>query len=611
MSNEYGYIPEHIIEEVAHKINIVEIINRYVPLKKSGSNYVGLCPFHNEKTPSFSVSEDKQIFHCFGCGRGGNAYKFLMEIDNITFPEAVYQLAQITGVEIPTKKSSSYDTSTEINKRYYMINGWAKDFFCDNLRGDHTEEVREYLKKRNISSESIKLFSLGITKKDSWDALFIFLKSKGVSTKEMLELGLIIPKKDNSGYIDRFRNRLMFPIFDITGQIAGFGGRRLSNDSKMQKYLNSPETRLFKKSNLLYGMNIAKSHIRKNNTVLLVEGYLDVIQMMQHGIMNCVAPLGTSLTKEQVKSIIRQTYNFTLVFDGDSAGITASERACLLISEHNGHARVVRLPENKDPDEYLNYYGKEKLLRLIESPQESISFFLENAIKKNGNERIDQKLKTIEDLAPLIQNMTTRLEYENSIDKISKELLLSTYAVIDALKQLRQSRSFSFNSIVKKNETIEDMSIKNQILNTDHLNKQGQLLAYIINNPKFLTQIERCGGRILFDDIFHGLYNRVKEKIFLNEIITGNSNFSEDTDLFLFIFSDLGMNLDDFSDFETVFNQVINHFFDEEHSRIRKNIIEAEKNKDFTKIGELLSELNFVLEQKKMMNSRSDANNAK
>ena len=134
MSNEYGYIPEHIIEEVAHKINIVEIINRYVPLKKSGSNYVGLCPFHNEKTPSFSVSEDKQIFHCFGCGRGGNAYKFLMEIDNITFPEAVYQLAQITGVEIPTKKSSSYDTSTEIKKRYYIINGWAKDFFCDNLR---------------------------------------------------------------------------------------------------------------------------------------------------------------------------------------------------------------------------------------------------------------------------------------------------------------------------------------------------------------------------------------------------------------------------------------------------------------------------------------------
>ena len=189
--------------------------------------------------------------------------------------------------------------------------------------------------------------------------------------------------------------------------------------------------------------------------------------------------------------------------------------------------------------------------------------------------------------------------------------MLSTYAVIDALKQLRQSRSFSFNSIVKKNETIEDMSTKNQILNTDHLNKQGQLLAHVINNPKFLTQIERCGGRILFDDIFHGLYNRVKEKIFLNEIITGNSNFSEDTDLFLFIFSDLGMNLDDFSDFETVFNQVINHFFDEEHSRIRKNIIEAEKNKDFTKIGELLSELNFVLEQKKMMNSRSDANNAK
>ena len=609
MSNEHGYIPENIIEEITHKINIVEVINQYVPLKKSGANYIGLCPFHSEKTPSFSVSEDKQIFHCFGCGKGGNAYKFLMEINNLTFPEAVYQLAQVTGVEIPNKKNALSNNYAENNKRDYMINEWARDFFCDNLEANSAKEVIEYLKKRNISDETRKLFHLGVTQTKRWDALIVFLKSKGVSIQEMLKLGLIIPKKDNSGYIDRFRDRLMFPIFDTTGKIVGFGGRRLSNDIKAQKYLNSPETYLFKKSTMLYGMNIAKNHIRKKNAVILVEGYLDVIKMMQNGIMNCVAPLGTALTKEQVKLILRQTYNFTLMFDGDSAGIAASERACLLISEFNGRAQVVRLPENQDPDEYINRYGSETLLNLIESSQESISFFLENAIKKNGNEKIDQKLRIIEELIPLVQNITTRIDYEDAVNKISQKLYLSRYAVIDALKQLRRSRNSSYISAESKNS--EDVSIRNNILDVEYLKKQGQLLAYVINNPKFLAQIERYGGEILFDDIFNGLYKKVKEKILLNELITGNSNFSEDTDLFLFIFSDIGMNLDNFSNFETVFIQVINHFFDKEHNKIKKCIVEAEKNKDFIKIGELLSELNFVLEQKKMMNSRSDTNNAK
>lgn len=609
MSNEHGYIPENIIEEITHKINIVEVINQYVPLKKSGANYIGLCPFHSEKTPSFSVSEDKQIFHCFGCGKGGNAYKFLMEMNNLTFPEAVYQLAQVTGVEIPNKKNALSNNYAENNKRDYMINEWARDFFCDNLEANSAKEAIEYLKKRNISYETRKLFHLGVTQTKRWDALIVFLKSKGVSIQEMLKLGLIIPKKDNSGYIDRFRDRLMFPIFDTTGKIAGFGGRRLSNDIKAQKYLNSPETYLFKKSNMLYGMNIAKNYIRKKNAVILVEGYLDVIKMMQNGIMNCVAPLGTSLTKEQVKLMLRQTYNFTLMFDGDIAGIAASERACLLISEFNGRAQVVRLPENQDPDEYINRYGSETLLNLIESSQESISFFLENAIKKNGNERIDQKLRIIEELIPLVQNITTRIDYEDAVNKISQKLYLSRYTVIDTLKQLRQSRNSSYISAESKN--LEDVSIRNNILDVEYLKKQGQLLAYVINNPKFLARIERYGGEILFDDIFNGLYKKVKEKILLNELITGNSNFSEDTDLFLFIFSDIGMNLDNFSDFETVFTQVINHFFDKEHNKIKKCIVEAEKNKDFIKIGELLSELNFVLEQKKMMNSRSDTNNAK
>ena len=610
MSNEHGYIPESVIEEITHKINIVEIINQYVPLKKSGANYVGLCPFHNEKTPSFSVSEDKQIFHCFGCGKGGNAYKFLMEMNNLTFPEVVYQLAQVTGVEIPNKKNALSNNYTENNKRDYMINEWARDFFCDNLEANSAKETIQYLKKRNITDETRKLFHLGVASKKSWDALFIFLKSKGVSIQEMLKLGLIIQKKDNSGYIDRFRDRLMFPIFDINNKIAGFGGRRLSNDIRVQKYLNSPETHLFKKSHMLYGMNIAKNHIRKKNEVILVEGYLDVIKMVQNGIMNCVAPLGTSLTKEQIKLMLRQTYNFNLMFDGDGAGMTATERACLLISDFNGHAQVVRLPENQDPDEYINHYGPQKLLNLIDSSQESISFFLDNAIKRNGNERIDQKLRTIEELVPLIQNMKTRLEYENAVHKISQRLYLSRYAVIDALKQLRQSRKISYIS-AKESKNSEDVSIRDTILDVEYLKKQGQLLAHVINNPKFLTQIERYGGEILFDDIFNGLYKKVKEKMLLNELITGNSNFEEDTDLFLFIFSDIGMNLGNFSNFETIFTQVVNHFFDKEHNKIKKHIIEAEKNKDFIKIGELLSELNFVLEQKKMMNSRSDTNNAK
>ena len=329
-----GYIPQEVLDEIAARCDIVSVINEYVPLKRRGSNYQGLCPFHNEKTPSFSVSPGKQIFHCFGCGKDGNVFRFIMDIEGISFLEAVEKLAKRANVPLPEKEMTAEQRKKmEQRKRYLQINDFAARYYHKVLmESQQGKPYREYLKRRQISDEIIEKFQLGATP-PGWDSLYQALKKRGVSNQEMLDLGLISESRKNGQYIDRFRQRLMFPIGDEKGNVIAFGGRIIDKDASPQKYLNSPDTPLFHKSRNLYGLHLARTGIRNADQAIIVEGYMDVISCHQYGITNAVAPLGTAFTPEQGRLLMRNTYQMGISFDGDAAGIKATMRCLDILSD--------------------------------------------------------------------------------------------------------------------------------------------------------------------------------------------------------------------------------------------------------------------------------------
>lgn len=329
-----GYIPQEILDEIVARCDIVSVINEYVPLKRRGSNYQGLCPFHNEKTPSFSVSPGKQIFHCFGCGKGGNVFRFVMEIEGISFVEAVEKLAKRAGVQLPEKElTAGQRKQMEQRKRYLQINELVTRYYHTVLM-EHAmgQPYRDYLQQRQITRETAEKFRLGATP-NGWDSLYQFLKTKKINPQEMLDLGLVSVSQKTGRYVDRFRQRLMFPIGDEKGNIIAFGGRIIDKESSPQKYLNSPDTPLFHKSRNLYGLHLARNKIRNVDQAIIVEGYMDVISCHQYGINNAVAPLGTAFTPEQGKLLMRNTYQVGISFDGDSAGVKATMRCLDILSD--------------------------------------------------------------------------------------------------------------------------------------------------------------------------------------------------------------------------------------------------------------------------------------
>ena len=386
-----GYVPQEILDEIVARCDIVSVVNEYVPLKRKGSNYQGLCPFHNEKTPSFSVSPGKQIFHCFGCGKGGNVFRFIMDIEGVSFLEAVERLAKRANVTLPEKEmTAAQRAKLEQRKRYLKINNFAARYYQKILlETEAGRPYREYLQKRQIDEEIIQKFQLGATP-SGWDNLYQNLKKRGVTTQEMLDLGLISASRREGQYIDRFRNRLMFPIGNEKGEIIAFGGRIIDKDSSPQKYLNSPDTPLFHKSRNLYGLHLARNSIRNQDMAIIVEGYMDVISCHQHGITNAVAPLGTAFTPEQGRLLMRSTYQIGISFDGDAAGIKATMRCLDILSDLGATARVIQIPDQADPDEFLKKYGKEAFLQLIEDSQELVMYKIARYMETTNTDSILQ-----------------------------------------------------------------------------------------------------------------------------------------------------------------------------------------------------------------------------
>jgi DNA primase len=378
-----GSIPDDKLEEIRRRADIASLIGEYVTLKKAGKNYLGLCPFHREKTPSFTVSPEKQMFYCFGCGEGGNIFSFLMKLNHLTFPEAVRHLAAKVGVVISERQMSREEKERQsLGEQIRRINDLAAGFFAETLQSKAGEEAREYLRKRGIGEAAIRTFRLGFAP-EGWSRLLDFLKRKGVALELAEQAGLLIARTGPAqGHYDRFRGRLMIPIEDVDGYVIAFGGRIIGAGEP--KYMNSPESPVYTKGNCLYGLARTREAIREKGFAILVEGYFDLISLWNAGILNVVAPLGTALTRAQVDLIRRYTVHVAALFDPDAAGRKALARSLELFLAGNVHARAVILPDGLDPDDFVRKHGREKMEDLVAHALSMAEYYIEQILGGRG-----------------------------------------------------------------------------------------------------------------------------------------------------------------------------------------------------------------------------------
>jgi len=414
-------ISEKTIQEIAERISILDVVSPYVQLKQAGNNHKGLCPFHPDKNPSFVVNPERKTFHCFGCGVGGDIFGFFMKFHNVPFLEALRELGRQAGVRIE-QQSSERDLQREESQRQALAaNQLACRFYHDHLAEKTRGEIaRRYLQQRGVQAESIAGFLLGYAP-DSWDGLAQFLVRKGESPAMALSLGLILPRKSGTGFYDRFRNRLMFPILGTTGQVLGFGARAL--DDQGPKYLNSPESPLYHKGSNLYGLHLAQKSIRERDLVIVVEGYLDLIALHEFGFSHSVAVLGTALTAEQIQILQRYTRNFLLLFDGDDAGRKASFRNLPSFLERGISGRVVYLPEQEDPDSCLRKWGREPFQKRIDGALPLLDVFLDQQLGDTGKSlTVERKASALREVLPLINRIPDRLEQNLHIKALAERV---------------------------------------------------------------------------------------------------------------------------------------------------------------------------------------------
>lgn len=504
------YYPEELIEEVRTRNDIVEVISGYVRLQKKGSNYFGLCPFHNEKSPSFSVSPGKQMYYCFGCGAGGNVITFLMEYENQTFPEAVRTLAQRAGIALPEADDSKEARQADSRRAKLLeINKEAAKYFYYQLRTERGSVGMEYLRKRELSDETMNHFGLGYANKYSND-LIQYLKSKGYSEDLIRDAGLC-NVDEKHGMYDKFWNRVMFPIQDINHRVIGFGGR-VMGDGK-PKYLNSPETEIFDKSRNLYGLNFARTS-RKGN-VILCEGYMDVIAMHQAGFTQAVASLGTAFTSGQASLLRRYANEILLSYDSDGAGVNAALRAIGILKEAGMTGRVINLEPYKDPDEFIKALGGEEFQKRLDNAENSFFFELRQLQKNYDLSDPEQKTAFHREIARKLCTFSEEVERENYIEAVAQKYhigfenlrrLVGTYAAQTGLAQpvIRPK-----SGVQKKNTAAEGIK-----------NSQKLLLTWLVEQPQLYRQISKY---ISPKDFTEGLYEKVADRLF-EELEQGNIN---------------------------------------------------------------------------------------
>jgi len=421
-----GYFSPELIDQIRDANDIVDLISEYVPLKKRGKNFVGLCPFHSEKDPSFTVTPEKQIFYCFGCAEGGNVVSFLMKHEKLSFPEAIKLLAKRANIPLP-KESFDVRREKQLDKLYYA-NQVANEYFLKNLyRETPGRKARQYLKKRGFDSETQKLFSLGYAPLE-WEGLLKFARAKGIEPEVLNQAGLAAPRTEASGFYDRFRNRITFPIFNLSGKIVGFGARVL-DDKDEPKYLNSPETPIYHKGKILYGLNFSKDEIRQKGSAILVEGNVDLISLYQAGIKNVVASSGTAFTQNQARLLSRYAERVFLFFDADSAGQSATFRSVDLLFSEGMEIYVVSLKEGGDPDSFVRKFGVEAVRQKISKARPFIDFKYESLDKGFGELSIREQERVILDLAETGGKITDEIRRNLFVKKIAQMFKIDEAAI--------------------------------------------------------------------------------------------------------------------------------------------------------------------------------------
>ncbi len=487
--------PREIIDEVRMQNDIVEVISQYVPLKQKGSSYFGLCPFHNEKTASFSVNSEKQFYYCFGCGAAGNVFSFLMEMENLDFPEAMKKLAERAHITLPEpEKSAQVIAAEQTKQRLFDIHTAAGRYFYDCLQEKQGEQARAYLTKRQMDPRMARKFGIGYSP-DSYDALFKHLKEKGFTLSDILKSGLVLENKDGKGYHDRFRGRLMFPIFDVQGRVVGFGGRILAKGEP--KYLNSPETILFSKSRNLYGLNFAKA--AKKRELILVEGYMDMLSIYQAGFKNVVASLGTAFNNDHARTLKRFADDVILLYDSDEAGTNAALRAIPVLVKNGFRVKVTQVPDGKDPDEFIKAKGAAEFSKLLINAVHYISFEIACIQRKYNLKNPEHRVRFATEAAETLAKLDSEIERNVYLGEVSRVTGVEEEAIRSEIRKLMRKEDEAFRKEAeKRQQNLKNYTAEGRKVEKGLIEAQRNLL-YFASQQQGVYQILKD---VLEDDDF-------------------------------------------------------------------------------------------------------------
>jgi len=476
-------IPQEKIEEIRTAADIVSYISRYVSLKKTGKNFKGLCPFHKEKTPSFIVSPEKQLYHCFGCGKGGNLLGFLMEIEKISYIEAIRKVAFDLGIPLPIQSYEKSEQEASEFDALYSANKIAKDFYVAELYKVGGSQARNYIKKRRFKPETIKKYEIGIAP-GKWDSFYNEAKHHKLDLKILTDLGLIQKKETGNDYFDKFRNRIMFPFHNISGHIVGFGGRRLV-ETDQPKYLNSPESKIYKKGEILYGLYQAIPAIRENQMVILVEGYFDLLRLVDVAIENVVASSGTALTEAQGRLLKRITNSVIISYDSDEAGIKAALRNSYILESLGLDVYILEIPVPHDPDSYILNEGKNAYLELIKKKITPIEFQLRNFKSLYPLASIEDKNRFIDELLENLTQLPNDVKVGLNLHLISEHLQIAETFLISRFNRLKKQRKYQTQPIFSSGEEEE---VSQPFRRGQWRAEEGIISLLLLNEPQ-ITKI--------------------------------------------------------------------------------------------------------------------------
>ena len=582
---------DELLDEIRNSNDIVDIISQYVVLKRSGRNFLGLCPFHKEKTPSFSVSADKQIFHCFGCGIGGDVISFICKIDNVNYKEAIEILAEKAGIPLPISDNTNDTKKEMLKQKIYEINELVANFYHQNLYTSIAKPAQEYVKKRKLDNNTLKKFMIGYS--TGGNEVYKLLKEKGFTEEQILASNLV--KKTNYGYNDVYKNRLMFPIQDIRNRYIAFGGRVL--DNSLPKYINSPEGIVYSKGKNLYALNIAKG--TKLDKIIMVEGYMDAVSLHQRGIPNAVASLGTSLTEGQARLLRKYTEKVIIAYDSDGAGQTATLRGLEILTSAGCDVRILQMEGAKDPDEYVIKYGNGRFNMLVDNAISLIEFKTKVLKKSLDLNNVNDKIKFLKETAKLLTTVESKIEQELYIDRMAEEYNISKEALYAEINKMSGKR-ITAKILERKPQAI----IKKENVEKKLIEREKSIIALLIQEKAY----EQIKNEIKVEDFKSDVNKKILRKLY-EEYEKGNSNINDVITFFMHDeevisrLTEIMAEEYEIKNDEKAIRNIINTYKIEKLDTRKMELLEQQQQQNLTKEEKekIIEEINEIIIEKKLI----------